>query len=70
MNFRARAFSLEEEGKLRKLTTIRMVVATLVVGAAIMVLQHDDNIMTVVSLYGLLGVHFLSTGIVCLGFRV
>ncbi len=69
MNFRARAFSLEEEGRLRKLTAIRMVVATLVVGAAIMVLQHDDKIMSVVALYGLLGLHFLSTGIVCLGFR-
>ena len=70
MNFRARAFSLEEEGRLRKLTAIRMIVATLVVGAAIMVLQHDDKIMSVVALYGLLGVHFLSTGIVCLGFRI
>ena len=70
MNFRARAFSLEEEGRLRKLTTIRMIVATLVVCAAIMVLQHDDKIMSVVALYGLLGVHFISTGIVCLGFRI
>jgi two-component system sensor histidine kinase PilS (NtrC family) len=70
MNFRARAFSLEEEGKLRKLTTIRMAVATLVVGAAIMVSQHDDKVMTVVALYGLLGLHFISTGIVCLGFRL
>jgi len=68
MDFRSRASSPSEEGRLRKLTLIRLVVATLVVIAAIMVQQYDDQFVSVVALYGLLGMLYLSTGMVYVGF--
>jgi two-component system sensor histidine kinase PilS (NtrC family) len=69
MNFLTRAFSPDEEGKLRKLPLIRLVFATLVVGAAIMVLQFDGDPISIVALYGLLGMLYISTGIVYIGYR-
>lgn len=69
MNFFPRVFSHEDEGKLRKLTFLRLVVATAVVGAAIMVLQIDYKMLSVVALYILLGVIYLSTGSVYLAFK-
>lgn len=68
MDFRSRASSPCEEGRLRKLTLIRLAVATLVVIAAIMVQQYDDQLVSVVALYGLLGMLYLSTGMVYVGF--
>lgn len=68
MDFRSRASSPHEEGRLRKLTLIRLAVATLVVVAAIMVRQYDDQLVSVVALYGLLGMLYLSTGIFYVGF--
>jgi two-component system sensor histidine kinase PilS (NtrC family) len=68
MDFRSRASSPGEEGRLRKLTLIRLAVATLVVVAAIMVQQYDNQLVSVVALYGLLGMLYLSTGMVYVGF--
>jgi two-component system sensor histidine kinase PilS (NtrC family) len=68
MDFRSRASSPCEEGRLRKLTLIRLAVATLVVIAAIMVRQYDDQLVSVVALYGLLGMLYLSTVMVYAGF--
>ena len=68
MDFRSRATSPREEGRLRKLTLVRLAVATLVVVAAIMVRRYDDQLVSVVALYGLLGMLYLSTGIFYVGF--
>ncbi len=68
MDFRSRASSPCEEGRLRKLTLIRLAVATLVVIGAIMVRQYDDQFVSVVALYGLLGMLYLSTVMVYAGF--
>ncbi len=62
MDFRSRAFSLEDEGKLRKLTYIRLVIATLVMGAAIAAMQLDNRFISVVAMYSLLGAIYLTTG--------
>lgn len=62
MDFSSRAFSLEDEGKLRKLSYLRLVIATLVIGAAIMLLQLDNRVISVVALYSLLGAIYLTTG--------
>ena len=70
MDFRSRASSPCEEGRLRKLTLIRLAVATLVVIGAIMVQQYDDQFVSVVALYGLLGMLYLSTVMVYVGFWV
>jgi len=70
MDFLSRASSPCEEGRLRKLTLIRLAVATLVVIAAIMVRQYDDQFVSVVALYGLLGMLYLSTMAVYVGFWV
>jgi two-component system sensor histidine kinase PilS (NtrC family) len=67
MNFLTRAFSRHEEGKLRKLTLIRLAVATLAVGAAIMIMQLGEEPVSVVALYRLLGVLYLSTALVYAG---
>jgi two-component system sensor histidine kinase PilS (NtrC family) len=69
MNVLPRAFSQEGEGKLRKLTFLRLVVATVVIGAAIMVLKYEYAALSVVALYSMLGVIYLSTGSVYLAFR-
>jgi len=69
MNFHSRAFSPEDEGKLRKLTFLRLVVATLVIGAAIVVLQFEARTISVAVLYGLLGAIYLITSSVYLAFR-
>ena len=68
MDFRSRASSPLDEGRLRKLTLIRLAVATLVVIAAIMVQQYDDQLVSVVALYALLGMLYLSTGMLYVGF--
>ncbi|MBN1885794.1 MAG: PAS domain S-box protein [Candidatus Krumholzibacteriota bacterium] len=64
-----RAFSPVDEGKLRRVSVLRLVVATVVVGAAIMALQIDRRPLSLVALYSLLGVFYLSTGGVYLAFR-
>lgn len=69
MNFLSRAFSLEDEGKLRKLTCLRLVLATLLIGAAILVLELHDSELPMVALYSLLGVTYLSTGSAYIAFR-
>jgi two-component system sensor histidine kinase PilS (NtrC family) len=69
MDFLSRAFSHEAGGKLRKLTFLRLVLATLVVGAAILVLQLVDESQSIGSLYALLGVIYLSTGLIYLASR-
>jgi two-component system sensor histidine kinase PilS (NtrC family) len=69
MPFLSRAVSLADEGNLRKLTFLRLMVATLVVGAAILVLQLGGDAGSVGILYGLLGAIYLSTASVYLAFR-
>jgi len=70
MNFQSRAFSLEDEGKLRKLTFLRLVVATLIIGAAIVVLQFEAQANSIAVLYALLGVLYLITSSSYLCFRM
>lgn len=64
-----RALSREGELKLRKLTVIRFIVATLIIGAAITVLQRDNRDLSVIALYSLLGVSYFSSGSVYIAFR-
>lgn len=61
MNFLSRALSRETGGRLRKLTFLRLVVATLVVGAAIVLVQLSGTARSMVPLYALLGVIYAST---------
>ena len=69
MPFLSRAVSLADEGSLRKLTFLRLMVATLVVGAAIVVLQIGGEAGSIGILYGLLGAIYLSTASVYFAFR-
>lgn len=69
MIFLSRAFSLDDEGKLRKLTFFRLVVATIVIGVAIMVLQLENKLLSIFALYSLLGAIFITTGSTYLAFR-
>ena len=69
MRFPSRAVSREDEGNVRKLTFLRLVVATLVVGAAIVVLQVGGVSQPVGALYGLLGAIYLITASIYLAFR-
>lgn len=62
MRFRTRAVSPGDEGNVRKLTFLRLVVATLVVGAAIVALQLAGAPGSMGALYGSLGAIYLSTG--------
>lgn len=57
-----RARSREDEIKFRRLTVIRFVVATLIIGAAITVLQRDNRELSVIALYSLLGISYFSSG--------
>ena len=68
--FTPRALSHSDESSARRLVYLRLVVSTLVVGAAIMVLQMEDRALSVAAMYGLLGVIYLSAGAVYLTFRV
>jgi two-component system sensor histidine kinase PilS (NtrC family) len=68
MEFVPRAGLLEDESRLRKMTFLRLVVATVVIGAAIMVLRLDEHATSVVALFSLLGVIYLSTGSVYIAF--
>jgi len=61
MPFLPRAVSLKDEENVRKLTYLRLTVATLVVGAAIVVLQLGGTARSTGILYGLLGAIYLST---------
>ena len=70
MPFLSRAASLTNEGSMRKLTFLRLMVATLVVGAAIVVLQIGGEAGSIGILYGLLGTIYLSTVAVYFAFRV
>jgi len=54
---------------MRKLVFLRLVVATLVVGAAVVVLQYGEGGAAAGSLYGLLGVIYLATGSMYLAAR-
>ena len=68
--FKPRALSHSDESSARRLVYLRLVVSTLMVGAAIMVLQMEDRALSVAAMYGLLGVIYLSAGAVYLTFRV
>ena len=68
--FTPRALSHSEESSARRLVYLRLVVSTLMVGAAIMVLQMEDRALSVTAMYGLLGVIYLSAGAIYLTFRV
>ncbi len=67
--FTPRALSHSGESSARRLVYLRLVVSTLMVGAAIMVLQMEDRALSVAAMYGLLGVIYLSAGAVYLTFR-
>jgi two-component system sensor histidine kinase PilS (NtrC family) len=67
--FTPRAFSNSDESSARRLVYLRLVVSTLMVGAAIMVLQMEDRAVSVAAMYELLGVLYLSAGAVYLTFR-
>jgi two-component system sensor histidine kinase PilS (NtrC family) len=69
MHFRSRAVSPGDGGNVRKLIFLRLVVATLVVGAAIVVLQLGGAPQPMGALYGLLGVTYLSTASMYVAFR-
>ena len=57
------------ENSMRRLVLLRLIASTLVVGAAIMVLQFENRPLSMAVLYGLLGLMYLSTGISYLAFR-
>lgn len=67
--FKTRALSHSDESSARRLVYLRLVVSTLMVGAAIMVLQMEDRAVSVAVMYGLLGVIYLSAGAIYLTFR-
>jgi two-component system sensor histidine kinase PilS (NtrC family) len=67
--FTPRALSHSDESSARRLVYLRLVVSTLMVGAAIMVLQMEDRAVSVAMMYGLLGVIYLSAGAIYLTFR-
>ncbi|MBN1163508.1 MAG: PAS domain S-box protein [Candidatus Krumholzibacteriota bacterium] len=54
---------------MRKLAFIRIVVSTLIIGAAITMFNFDGNAVSIVALYSLLGVIYLSSGSVYLAYR-
>ena len=64
-----RATGENGEKNVRRLVYVRLTVSTVVVGAAIMVLQIENMALSIVALYGLLGVIYLSTGSAYLAFR-
>jgi two-component system sensor histidine kinase PilS (NtrC family) len=68
--FTPRALSHSDESSARRLVYLRLVVSTLMVGAAIMVLQMEDRAVSVAAMYGLLGVIYLSAGAIYLTFRL
>jgi len=63
MRFPSRAVSREDEGNVRKSAFLRLVVATLVVGAAVAVLQASDASRPAGVLYGLLGALYVGTAV-------
>jgi two-component system sensor histidine kinase PilS (NtrC family) len=67
--FNPRALSHSDESSARRLVYLRLVVSTLMVGAAIMVLQMEDRAVSVAVMYGLLGVIYLSAGAIYLTYR-
>ena len=69
MPFLPRAVSLTHEGNMKKLTFLRLMVATFVVGTAIVVLQIGGDAGSIGILYGLLGAIYLSTASIYLAFR-
>ncbi|MFO7914400.1 MAG: ATP-binding protein [Candidatus Krumholzibacteriales bacterium] len=69
MKVNPRAVNLQDEDKIRKMIFVRLVVATLVVGAATIALQAQSRELASAVLYSLLGVIYLSTGAVYLGHR-
>lgn len=62
MNLLPRAFESGAEDKVRRLVFIRLLVATLVVGAAVMAFQVRSDGISAAALYGLLGVMYVGTG--------
>ncbi len=62
MGFSPRALPAEDETRLRRLTYLRLMMATLIIGAAIMVFQAHGRALSIIALYSLLGVVYLSTG--------
>ncbi len=69
MRFLSRAVSPADEGNMRKLTFLRLVVATLVVGAAIVVLHMSGDSLAMGALYGLLGAIYVSTASIYVALR-
>ena len=67
MNLMPRAY--RDDKKIRKIVFIRLVVATLVVGAAIVALQLQSRELSAAALYSLLGVLYLETGSAYLAYR-
>ncbi len=64
-----RAMFSEGEYRFRKLTVIRFAVATLIMGAAITVLQRDNRDLEVIALYSLLGLSYFSSGVAYIALR-
>jgi two-component system sensor histidine kinase PilS (NtrC family) len=68
--FVPRALSHSDESNARRVVYLRLVVSTLIVGAAIMVLQIEDKPLTVSAMCGLLGVVYISSGSVFLAIKM
>ncbi|MBN2071434.1 MAG: PAS domain S-box protein [Candidatus Krumholzibacteriota bacterium] len=64
-----RAFPLEEERKLKRLAFLRIIMSTLVIGAAIMILQLNSRLISVAGLYSLLGIVYICTGSAYLAYK-
>jgi two-component system sensor histidine kinase PilS (NtrC family) len=60
MSLFPRAFPLDEEGKLKRLILLRMIMSTLIIGAAIMVRHLHAGDGPVVPFYSILGLYYLS----------
>ena len=64
-----RAFPSEEERKLKRLVFLRFILSTLVIGAAICILQLNSRLLSVAGLYSLLGTVYLCTGSAYLAYK-
>lgn len=64
-----RALPVEEEEKLKKLIFLRLILSTLIIGAAITVLQLHAVVPSIVVFYTLLGMVYITTGSVYFAYR-
>ncbi len=69
MDLFPRAIPPKEEQQLKKFVNLRIIMSTLVIGAAIMVMQFQARMTLAAGLYSLLGIVYLSTGFAYLAFR-